>query len=325
MEKTYKIEKYYQTNDTSILAFSFEGKANKNSNIKKVENLLDICFENSKTYKDMVKNIAWIRTILKDFEEVQMSLHLSKKDKAMRMEYKNKELQYCEVQEPLNTGDVLNVTYSRPFTFHAFVIRNSLSPAENMHLEDYNQNINKIMQEIIELEKNIPVIELKEQDKTIWLFYKAFYKENPDFSKKDTALKIQTMLCILLNFNITMGYGFDQILLDFNMPFSVALQCDLDRIIPLGEVKEVEEIVPLTLKVTKEIESIGEFVRNYTNNDLNKLIKLSTIIYCSRYDLDDSTNINQVAEFSKYSTSDVEESLNLIRKINKRLQSKEKL
>lgn len=127
---------------------------------------------------------------------------------------------------------------------------------------------------------------------------------------------MQTMLCILIQFNISLDYGFDQILLDFNMPFSVTLQCDLDRLIPLGKVAEIKEsIIPITEKRKKEIEIIGEFVRNYTNNDLNKLIKLSTILYCSRYDLDDHTNIDRVAKFSKYSSNDVEESLSLIRKI----------
>lgn len=317
MKKGFLIEKTYQK-EKSIFCFKMEGEIDENIDIEVRENLLDDCFRILNSYSDMSINMVWLRTILKDVEENSLKIHAYEKGKEKHIDYKYKQLQYCEVKKILDGDKLLRVVYTQPFDFHVSISEFNLGLHENISLAKYSRNIIRIMQEVLDLGIDFPIVQLETEDKILWKLYKLFYKENPDFSKEDTRLKMQTMLCILLQFNISKGYYFDdkKEILGNIMPFSKSLQYELDRIIPVGEVKEMKDPIILFIgEWNKKFEIIGEFVRNYTNNDLSKLIELSTIIHSSKYDLGSNTNVDNVAKSSGYPISDVEESLNLIRKI----------
>lgn len=317
-KKNYTFQKEYQEND-SILKFIFNGyHQNKNLNKEEYDELLDKVFYRMLIYQDIDKIMTWFQTIFRNFKEDYIELSINRNNKETKVEYKNKKLVYFEIKENLDTMKTLNVIYSTPFNFHTYIENNSLNNKET--LEKYEEKLKDVWQLIYKLE-NVSVVKLQERDKTIWEFYKLFYEENPDFSSEDISVNIQTMLCILIQFNISLDYGFDHTLLNSKMPFSLALQYDLDRLIPLGEVQEIEEpVVQMAERRKKEIQWIGKLVRENTNGDLNKLIQLSTIIYASRYDLSEKTNVEDVSKFIGCTSVDVRESIQLVRKIDQKIE-----
>ncbi len=318
MEKNYGIQKWYEKNN-AILEFTFNGYLEENDlPIEKIEILLDKCFERMPFYQNINLIMSWIQTILKDFKDdyLQLSL-LDKNGKETKVEYKNKRLIYFETNEEIEKGKTLNTIYTQPFNFHTCVINKGLNKEEL--LEMYKEKIKDALQQISDLE-DISSINLTEKDKLICEIYQLFYGENPDFTDKDISIKMQTMFCILIQFNVSLDYGFDQVILDNKMPLSLQLQYDIDRLTPLGEINKIKEPVKIAEHQKRKIEVVGEIVRKSTKNNLDNLIQLSTIIYGGRYDLSQEHDIEKVAKYAGYSNEKVEESINLVRRIENQLE-----
>lgn len=316
MEKKYSREKSHLKIELTVEC--------KDENIQKeaLEAKLDTVFNRIFSFENIEQIIVWIRTLFQDMEEKNLKVEVGTINENIVASYKKRELVRVEIegkQSQDNKRILLKTCYDKDHGICFSAFTNSSKPI-CIPVKQYEENSKKAFKTIKSLE-NASAIKLQEKDKTIWEFYKLFYEENPDFSSEDLSIKIQTMLCILVRFNISLGYGFDHTLLDNKMPFSLALQYDLDRLIPLGEVQEIEEpVVQMTKRRKKEIECIGKLVRKYTKGDLNNLIQLSTIIYGSRYDLSQNTNVEDVSLFTGYTNGDIEESIQLVRRIEEKIE-----
>lgn len=317
MEKNYGIQKWYEKNN-SVLEFTFNGYLEENDlSIEKMEILLDKCFESMPVYQNINLIMTWIQTILKDFkaDDLQLSL-LDKNGKETKVKYKNKKLVYFEQNEEIERDKTLNTTYSLPHNFHTCILGKDLNKEKS--LETYKEKIKDALQQISDLE-DISSINLTDKDKIMCEIYQLFYGKNPDFTNKDISIRMQTMLCILIQFNVNLDYGFDQVILENKMPLSLQLQYDIDRLTPLGEINKIKEPVKIAEYQKRKIKVVGEIVRKSTKNNLENLIQLSTIIYGGRYDLSQDLDVEKVAKYAGYSNEEVEKSINLVRRIEDQL------
>lgn len=319
MEKNYGFQKWYEKNN-SVLEFTFNGYLEENDlSIDKIEILLDKCFESMPVYQNINLIMTWIQTILKDFkdDDLQLSL-LDKNGKEIKVEFKNKKLVYFETNEEIERNKTLNTTYSLPLNFHTCILGKDLNKEKS--LEIYEEKIKDIMQQISKLE-NISPIKLDERGKQICRIYKLFYEENPDFSSEDISTKMQTMFLIVEYFKINLPYKFLQT--DKNsLPTSLDLERDIKSLIPLGEITAdtALEMHYMSARDKQIIKYIGDYIRNYANNQIENLEKISIILFTKyQMDLYGTATVGDVCTKLEYSISDVNGCFQLMKTINKQI------
>lgn len=315
MQKKYSFHKNYTKNNVG-LEFHYIGKNKGNIKIKEFEILLDECFSKMKSYNDIEKIIIWIRAILKDFEEIELTIYIAENQKSTKASFKNKNLVKFKLEEKLGTDETLNIRYEKNLIFEIYISK---------------YNYDKVIQEEKIKSAEELVNKLKQENKTIQIYsenelmcntYKLFYQENPNFSKEETNTRFQTMFYILQEFSLFLGYIFVQPYEENVLPVSLDLEHEVERLSPLGEIEVDLTKIKMDEQMKRKIETIGKFVRKYTQNKIDNLSKLAIILYMknmlNNYGIEDlSTIIDDLPP-------DVEESKELIRKINKKIKSDKK-
>jgi len=297
-------------NNNSKLEFKFVGtEIKENIDYKELERLMDVCGEKLVLHHNIIKCVSWIRTILKDFDESYLEIKLIyEKNKQTMIKYVNKHLIFYET----NNKD-------------SYCIKYELGKGINLNLysdEYYDTNkgialVSNILTEIHAL-KDVKIVRLVGNDKIICEMYKVFYHENPDFSSKDINIKIQTMISILIEFFIGLqDYDFN--LRRSEMPMSLDLYNDINRLIPLGKIESIEDPFKIHEETKQKIEIVGKNIRDYISkkdNPIDELITISTILHASSYSLYYSTNLEDISKFSNRPKQDVESCKKLVKKIN---------
>lgn len=314
-------------NGESVFHFKFIGNENvKNIDYERVNKLIDDSFNKIKTYNDMIRNVAWIRTILKDFEESYLEVHnFNSENDYKSIRYINKKL-ISYVSKNIINDDVENTFY---FEFKTGKGLNVIFSDDNQILE---YPYFKIPSELIANESDkiynlshINPIILNRDSEILCEIYRLFYNENPDFSLKDINIKIQTMMSILNEFGISLGdnYTFNRYS-RIKMPISIELENLVDKLTPLGEIVPIHKI-----EINNEdkivIKIVGKYIREFINHRYSKydnnemLIVLSSIIYAVRYNLPSKANVKDISSYTNYSSNEVEMSMKLIKNIHKNI------
>lgn len=312
-----------------IFEFIFESWAsNQNIDKNKINGML-INFINNKVFdKDMPRNVSFLRTILKDFEE---KILVIKSEDIINYEvvvyyHGILSLFRCktrseESENSLNVeftpGKGLNITF--------------MDYEDNIIDYPNCKNINEQFSELIKhigLLKSAEAINLDLDSKTLIEIYKLFYNENPDFSLPNINVKIQTMMSILIQFGISLGddYAFS-LLGKFKMPISINLEQVVNKLFPLGEIDNIDDPVKIAEKPKKIIKIVGECVREVINDGYNKdeaLITISKVIHAGRYSLSSSCNIGELCQFTNCTQNEVESSIRLVKHIEKKLDKLDK-
>lgn len=326
MCKNYTFQKKYQNLHYYNLEFCFSGyHENENLNREEIEALLDNCFETkpNRCGSNIVVMVTWLRTIFRDFNNGYLELSASYKNKKIKLAYNNNQLLYYNLEEILyteNSSKNLFVNYSEPFDFHMRVEEKKLNTIEPV--ANYEKYIKETMQLISTLSGNIEAIELNENDKILCQIYQLFYGKTPDFSQEMIYEEVQTMICAFKQFHLDINldnyYHLPQEM--DAIPFTPIL---LNRLVPLGKISKIEKQMPILQSLERKIETIGYMFRKYTDDNPQLIEQLGTIIYCGNYDLVEfakETNVDYISTQSYYSIEDVEESIELVRKINNKLE-----
>lgn len=307
---------------------SFEFKYNgtpKNNNIdkNKVQELITRFM--NKYHGDMVTNVKFLRTILKDHDERLLVISYQNGEVKETIKFVNSHISLFEKRDKdseLAENFIVKFTPSDNISFMFTDANNKVIDYSN--IENISDRITKVLQEIYYL-SNVKPIELDQDSKVIIEVYKLFYNENPDFSDKNINIKIQTMLSILTEFYISVGdYGFS-LSGKRNIPMSMNLSNLVYELFPLGEIKEIDNPIQLRKDAKKTISIVGEGIRNAidsTDNQEEALITISKVIHAARYNLSSTASIEDVAKYTDCSSDEIESSMKLVKRINTKISNK---
>lgn len=330
-----KINKFKKYESGATFEFRYEGTPTLVFDEEKVDKLIETFLNDEKTLKVMTRNISYIRTILKDSNEKLLVVKYDDGKNIETVKYDNKILfsyEYKKYNEfdsnymnvKYTRGDELSVSFSDLITKRPArdpritMIDNYINGDERT--EKVKDDFSNILDHIMDL-KNSRAIYLSDDSKLLIEIYKLFYKENPDFSKKDIHIKMQTMVSILAQFNICCGdYSFDII---EKMPESLKLYQEISDLFPLGEVTVVDNPIQLKESAKEYIEIIGETIRETIGNERNMndaLITISKAIYAGRYDIT-YHDVKELVEYPNVNLTlkQAESSIKLVEKINTKM------
>lgn len=318
MERKH-IEKRYIKRD-SLMSFTLVGdELCENINYDELDHLLDATFQNMKSYEDMPRNVSWIRTILKNLEEKNLIILVNSIENHIRtyflIHYKNNRLNHFEYTQSIryakNPSDEFSAEYNADagIKFHIPTLDS---------IEEYEKSkdlVNNVIEQVKKLDNPVAVT-LDYDSKLLCEIYKTFYQENPDFSNENIQLKVQTMMCILEEFGITLEkYSGFSIYSYANFPISFNLKYLVDRLTPLGEVNVIEDPIKLAEEAKNTIKIVGEIINETTLGIPGKLAKISLILHARTYNLSSRTSYQEMAEYTNCSPKEVESSIQLVKKI----------
>ncbi len=304
-------------------ALRFEGiEPNPNIDKEKINKLLDN-FINSKSHTNMLRNVTFIRTILKEFEEKLLIVEHSDKTSQEIVKYDNGNLFFFNYQnknnrrENLTTAEFSNRKLNVSFSDYA---KNSIIDYPNY--DSVNQQFNKLMMHI-HLLKNAKPVSLNRDSKALIEIYKLFYSENPNFSLSNINIKVQAMMSILAQFGITLENDYSFSLLGKNkVPNSLYLEQLVNQLFPLGEITDIDNPIKLADNPKKIIKIVGECVREAIYDKDNKddaLITISKVIHAGRYNLSTNSNVEKLSAFTNQTQNEVETSIRLVKRIKEKL------
>lgn len=310
-----------QGKNGDIFEFKYNGTP-KNNNIdkNKVQELITRFM--NKYHGDMVTNVKFLRTILKDYDERLLVISYQNGEVKETIKFVNSHISLFEKRDKdseLAENFIVKFTPSDNINFMLTDTNNKVIDYSN--LKNISDRITEVLQEIYYLSHAKP-IELDQDSKVIVEVYKLFYNKNPDFSNKNINIKIQTMLSILAEFYISVGdYGFS-LSGKRNIPMSMNLSNLVYELFPLGEIKEIDNPIQLSEDAKKTISIVGEGIRNTidsTDNQEEALITISKVIHAARYNLSSTASIEDVAKYTDCSSDEVESSMKLVKRINTKI------
>lgn len=287
-------------------------------NINEARRMMKDFVDNHK-HDNMLENVTILRTIFRDYKEEILFVHFRDKNVEELVRYDNmwrvKGFGFLKEVK----GDV-SCKYKIKYDYPLGLEINWFNKAGN--IKKYTDDFSEIMKYISNL-SNVGPIVINDNDKALIEIYKLFYKENPDFSSKDINVKVQTMMSILAEFNVTLDcdYSFS-LMTKLKMPVSLKLEEMVQKMYPLGVVSEVEDNVKIAEEPKKIIEIVGDSVRDaiHDEEDINEaLITISKVIHASRYNLSSKADISEIAEFTNQSVDDVEASVQLVKRIEHKI------
>ena len=298
-------------------ALRFEGiVSNSNINKEKINKLLDN-FINSKSHTNMVRNVTFIKTILKEFEEKLLVVEYCDKTSQEIVKYDKGNLVYFKYQNKNNENKMTSEFSNKKLnlSFSDYII-------DYPNYDSINNQFSKLM-EHIHLLKIVKPVNLDIDSKALVEIYKLFYNENPDFSLPNINIRVQTMMSILAQFGITLENDYSFSLLGKNkMPNSLYLEQLVYELFPLGEITDIDEPIKIADNPKKIIKIVGEGVRKTIKDGYNEdeaLITISKIIHAGRYNLSINSNIEELSKFTNRTKNEVESSIRLVKRIKEKL------
>lgn len=302
----------------------YKGIPSANTDLNKIDALLEDFINNHK-HNYMIENVSIVRTILKDCEEKLLVIFYQDEKGSELVKYDNSNLfLYEKIQRKGNSEhfDRYKIKYELPYGIKLDYNNHETDMTDYSGTELVPKKITEIMKQIYYL-KNAKAVVLDTDAKALIEIYKLFYNENPDFSSKDINIKIQTMMFILAEFGISLGddYGFS-LLGKVKMPVSLNLEQRVNKLYPLGEVRNLEDSVKLAEETKKIIRIVGETIKETISNEQNQneaLITISKVIHAGRYCLSSNSDVKILSEFTERTTDEVESSIKLVKRIETRI------
>ena len=272
-----------------------------------------------KKYHNLLEWSKTVCTILKDFDSKYLDLCHFSKDKLEFCRYINGKLQLYEVKDKDVEVGEFRVKYTKAGI--KFVYNNSFDCINSSCVNSFSNQISKLNDYVRDL-ATVKAYSFNIEDEKLVLLYQKFYNENPNFTKRDINIKMQTMLSILAGFNVTTTFSSFTSFSHKEMPLSLELKKEVDRLFPFGEVKNVNS--KLKDEISLIVSSIGTEIKNgSSNNDLEKvLINLSKVMFLNRY-FTDNFDVDKMVNDFRLDLDEVASSVSLVKKIRKRIDFKE--
>lgn len=271
-------------------------------------------FVDNHKHDNMIENVTILRTILREYQEISLDVIVSCDDEKEKVFY-------------LNLYNLHWFNFTKNSQKYKIKYDNIMGLELNYHnevdnLKKYTDDLSDIMKYISDLSNVGPII-INDNDKALIEIYKLFYKENPDFSSEDINVKVQTMMSILSEFGITLDCDYAFYLMGKKkMPMSLKLKEMVKKMYPFGVVNEVKDNIKLADESRKIIQILGDSIMDviHDEDDMNEaLITISKVIHASRYNLSSKANVREIAEFTNRSVDDVEASVQLVKRIEHKI------
>lgn len=321
--KNIRINKTLKLKNKSI-EIRYEGiPLTEDIDTSKQEKLLEI-FLLKHCRNDMVKNVSFLRTILKDYQEKLLVIHYQDELGTELVKYDNSNLFLFEKKKYDNGEEQYKIKYDSSQGIKLEYNDDMLSDFKDyQNVKLVSSEMDKILNHIYHL-KHTQAIKLSNDSKVLIEIYKLFYNENPNFSEENINIKVQTMMSILVAFDISLGddYSFTK-LPRVRLPLSLNLSELVNNLFPFGEISFVDEPIKLADYPKKVIKIVGENIKEAIkkeNNQLEALIMISKILYATRYQLSSCSKVNEISEFTNYTPNEVKSSIRLIKSIKKKIE-----
>lgn len=308
------------------LKFEFVGsKAEDMNDYEKIQYLIDTFMKKEKYRNDMVENVQFIKTILNDLKEENLVVSYCNFDECSEtVQYVKGKLVQYEYVSPLNTKKKI-----------PFCVKYSLNEGLNFSFKEKKSSIvsypnsDTVVEQVtniishIDTLKEIKPIQLGHDSKILVEIYRSFYGEYPDFTEKNIDVRMQTMMSILVEFGISVNdYDFS-LWGKQKIPTSLYLSQQVHHLFPLGKIDDVDNPVSLAEEPKKTIEIVGENIREVIDNEPNSdniLINVSKIIHAARYRLSSNADVEEISKFAQCSEIDVNKSVQLVKRINNKIE-----
>ncbi len=320
--KEFSYNKIVKNGDDCQVELYYFGTSKKNIDILKVENLLDKFMYNIH-HGNAIETMRFLNTMLKDFKQKKLFFDYDAKDRQYSLEYRDSEL-YCYCTELKNKKNPkiieLEITYTLGEDLEIRKDDKNSDTIEYLTNDDTLATIKNIFNEVKRL-KNVDIIKLEYSSKMLIQIYKLFYKEYPDFSNiKETNIKTQTMVYILSE----LGYPL-QDYCNFSSygngaPMDLNLATLTRKLFPLAKIEMVNDPIPLNKAAVEVISYTGSRIKDVVADDdkeqeLEKLMRLSQIMYSSRNRVSPIGDIEKVKEDTNCTQEEIQTNLQLIKSI----------
>ena len=273
--------------------------------IEKINNLLDKLIDNQKDCNNMLRNVSFIRTILRDYEEKLLVVKYSNLEGINEIvKYDNGNLYFYEYDIE-NKDGYMNLIYEPKnlddcFKFIMSNNKDDFSKYPRCYSKEIASQFDGLLQNIYKL-IDIKGITIDDECKKLIEIYKYFYNEAPNFSDKNINIKIQIMMNILYKFGIKLADGY--IFCPYSkggLPISLEIEHLVNSLFPLGEISEIYGLDMLSIKEFMIISIISKNIMIELDNVDNKeetLMLISKIIHASGYDFYSSINFKKMLVF----------------------------
>ena len=266
-------------NDGSYFLLIYNGTPNDVDEDEQgeIKRKIRLFLENKAVHNDMVKNVAFIRTIFIDYDESYLYAKYHDKEKDEFVEYKNKELTLYDC-----------ITKEQP---------------TSKKKGKENKSPLKQKSETQALLKNIGPIGIGPLEYKLIDIYNYFFNTHPTFGNKQIATIYQCMILILKKFNVNV-IDFDDYVLDeeLGMMKSPTLEDRINNLFPYGTIRSTDNDKELTEEDKKKISIIGNKIINaiYGVDRTQALIRMTKMLYANENELS-----NENKELIKSLTSEV--------------------
>lgn len=304
MEKV-KISKSYNLENESFI-INYEGITEINNNdLSDLNNLLTD-FVNNHNRVDMVTNVRILATIFKNFNNMKLEVFSHYNGVSENIRYKNDELLYYE-----------KVIISKGCKFEYYNLNGIKFECDKQGSKVVISLLTEMVEQLYFL-KQFQKYDLNTDDKILIEIYRLFYNENPDFSDKNINIKIQTMMSILVQFNISLSEYSFTLWKNSKIPTSEDLNMQINKLYSFGKIKNEDNYIVLSEEAKMVIKTVSKSLNELINNNenfLEKLMLISRIIYISRYRISLDTDIQEIAKITEVSQEDVLLCRSLVKKV----------
>lgn len=325
--KMINLKRTKEYDNGEIISFIFEGAlTGKNYDEEKVNELIDNFVNKRISLKNMSKNVQFIRTILRDFEERRLIIsrsnyNISGDSETVCYEDGDLVLYRCD-SAYIENGTLLHVQFEKGRGLEVNFRDSENDVVDSLERDTINELFMEQTNHICSL-KEARAIDFDRDSKTLVEIYKLFYNENPDFSSENINDKVQAMMSILAMYGISLGDSYSSFILrgSEKIPSSINLQYCTDKLMPFGKSINDYDDVKLSDWAAKMIKVVGETIREdiCDEDDMVKSLKtISKVIYGGRYNLSQNSDVQEISEFMDCSRDEVEATIKLVRRIDEK-------
>lgn len=311
--------------ENGSIEIKYEGlRKNPNIDDKQISEILEKNIE--KMTDDMIENILYLRTILKPYEEVSLSIYYKDLEHMENIKYLNGNLSFYE-----KTNNVTNHERKNKYTITYDLISGlkldwlNIEAANNLDsqkITEISKEISDIMEYILSL-KEVRALTLDSDAKLLIEIYKLFYNEDPNFSDENIHFKVQPMMSILDYFGVSLGTDY-VFVKSFKTPMSLRLIELVKKLSLFGQIK-IEEPFKIKDYLARTIKIVGEVINENIdkNNNENDLINISQIFHAARYNLSLVSDKKKICKLTDCSIEELESCILLVKKIERKIKKAE--
>lgn len=309
-------KQYKNEQETLKINFTSETLKSDEEN-KSINTLLDKCFKSMNSYKDTIKIITLLRTILRNYKEKDLQINYKDaQNKEITIHYVN------GVLANFNLKTLLDTTMEKIVDYKNDKISIQISNIANDKMTQEVYEILESEEEISNLKKIKP-LKIYETDKFLLSLYKIFYEENPNFSSEDINVKIYMMYVIIMSAYGLVGLK-DKVKIETTKEKTYSnsshLMSAIERLTPFGEIVFDEEDNYIKEELKEIVIAIREVIKDYTKegqNQLDTIIKFGNILYANNCKIKAPTKqstLKNIAEQAGCKEVEVKEIIDRIKK-----------